>query len=504
MGKFFRFEYLLLFAVFVIATCGLIYELVAGTLASYLLGDSVKQFSFIIGVYLFSMGIGSYFAKFIKRNQLNTFIEIEIVVGIIGGLSSVILFLLFEKVAYFQFILYFLVFITGCLVGLEIPLLMNILKDKVKFSDLVSNVFTFDYIGALLASVLFPLVFIPQLGIIRTSLFFGMINLSVAIALCFILEKEIKKVYFLKAKAIISFLVLVGFFIFSEKILSFSEEKLYGENIVFTKTTSYQRIVLTHLKNDYKLYLNNNLQFSSADEYRYHEALVHPAMSSANSVDEVLVLGGGDGLAVREILKYDAVKKITLVDLDGGMTKLFTTNPVLKSLNNNSFENKKLSVFNQDAFLWVKEAQKKYNVVIIDFPDPSNYSLGKLYSVNFYQSLSKILAPNAVVVIQTTSPYFAPKSFWCINKTVKTSFSNTDAYHVYVPSFGEWGFTITSNNPSFDFNIVNRKVENLRFYNYKYNTLNQFTNDMKASNIEVNRLDNQILVRYFDEEWGKL
>lgn len=504
MGKFFRFEYLLLFAVFIIATCGLIYELVAGTLASYLLGDSVKQFSFIIGVYLFSMGIGSYFAKFIKKNQLNRFIEIEIIVGIIGGLSSVILFLLFEKVAYFQFILYFLVFITGCLVGLEIPLLMNILKDKVKFSDLVSNVFTFDYIGALLASVLFPLVFIPQLGIIRTSLFFGMINLSVAIALCFILEKEIKKVYFLKAKAIISFLILVGFFIFSEKILSFSEEKLYGENIVFTKTTSYQRIVLTHQKNDYKLYLNNNLQFSSADEYRYHEALVHPTMSSANSVDEVLVLGGGDGLAVREILKYDEVKKITLVDLDGGMTKLFTTNPVLKSLNNHSFENKKVSVFNNDAFLWVKQAQKKYNVVIIDFPDPSNYSLGKLYSVNFYQSLSKILAPNAVVVIQTTSPYFAPKSFWCINKTVKTSFPNTDAYHVYVPSFGEWGFTITSNNPDFDFNEVNRKVEGLRFYNYKYNTLNQFTNDMRATNVEENRLDNQILVRYFDEEWGKL
>lgn len=504
MGKFFRFEYLLLFAVFIIATCGLIYELVAGTLASYLLGDSVKQFSFIIGVYLFSMGIGSYFAKFIKKNQLNTFIEIEIIVGIIGGLSSIILFLLFEKVAYFQFILYFLVFITGCLVGLEIPLLMNILKDKVKFSDLVSNVFTFDYIGALLASVLFPLVFIPQLGIIRTSLFFGLINLSVAIALCFILEKEIKKVYFLKAKAIVSFLILVGFFIFSEEILSFSEEKLYGENIVFTKTTSYQRIVLTHTKNDYKLYLNNNLQFSSADEYRYHEALVHPAMSSATKIDEVLVLGGGDGLAVREILKYNDVKKITLVDLDGGMTKLFTTNPVLKSLNNHSFENEKVSVFNNDAFLWIKQTQKKFNVVIIDFPDPSNYSLGKLYSINFYTSLEKILAPNAVVVIQTTSPYFAPKSFWCINKTVKTSFLNTDAYHVYVPSFGEWGFTIASNNPSFDFNLVNRKVKNLKFYNYKFNSLNQFTNDMKANDVEVNRLDNQILVRYFDEEWGKL
>ena len=186
MGKkFLKFEYLLLFAVFIIATCGLIYELIAGTLASYLLGDSVKQFSFIIGVYLFSMGVGSYFAKFIKKNQLNTFIEIEIIVGLIGGLSSVLLFILFEKVDYFQVVLYLLVFITGCLVGLEIPLLMNILKEKVEFSELVSNVFTFDYIGALLASVLFPLVFIPQLGVIKTSLFFGMINISVAIFLTF-------------------------------------------------------------------------------------------------------------------------------------------------------------------------------------------------------------------------------------------------------------------------------------------------------------------------------
>ena len=206
MGKkFLKFEYLLLFAVFTIATCGLVYELVAGTLASYLLGDSVKQFSFIIGVYLFSMGVGSYFSKFLTKNMLNTFVEIEILVGLIGGLSSVVLFMLFESVYSFQFILYLLVFVTGCLVGLEIPLLMNILKDKVEFRDLVSNVFTFDYIGALLASILFPLVLVPQLGIMGTSLFFGMINISIAIALCFLLKSELKKVYLLRAKAIAAF-----------------------------------------------------------------------------------------------------------------------------------------------------------------------------------------------------------------------------------------------------------------------------------------------------------
>lgn len=505
MGKkFLKFEYLLLFAVFVIATCGLIYELIAGTLASYLLGDSVKQFSFIIGVYLFSMGVGSYFAKFIKKNQLNTFIEIEIIVGLIGGLSSVLLFILFEKVDYFQVVLYLLVFITGCLVGLEIPLLMNILKGKVEFSELVSNVFTFDYIGALLASVLFPLVFIPQLGVIKTSLFFGMINISIAIALTFLLQKEIKNSMLLKFKSIFSFLVLVVTFFFSNDILSYSEEKLYGENIVFTNTTPYQRIVLTHNKNDYKLYLNNNLQFSSADEYRYHEALVHPAMENAESVENVLVLGGGDGLACREILKHKEVKTITLVDLDEKMTQMFKENTILKAFNQSSFLDKKVMIHNQDAFLWAKTNTKKYDVIIIDFPDPSNYSLGKLYSLNFYKTLSNLANPNTVVVIQTTSPYFAPKSFWCINKTVKQVFKNTDAFHVYVPSFGEWGFTIATLNPTNNFTKVNRKVNHLKFYNHNYKSLNQFPKDMIANNVEINRLDNQILVRYFDEEWGKL
>lgn len=504
MGKnLFKFEFLLLTAVFVIATCGLIYELVAGTLASYLLGDSVKQFSFIIGVYLFSMGIGSYFSKFIKNNQLNVFIEIEILVGVIGGLSSVILFVLFEQVDYFQFILYLLVFTTGCLVGLEIPLLMNILKDRVEFSNLVSNVFTFDYIGALLASVLFPLVLIPKLGVMRTSLFFGMINVSIAILLAFVLAKEVRKAYWLKTKAIFSFLLLLFVFFFSERILSFSEEKLYGENVVFAHTTPYQRIVLTHNKNDYKLFLNNNLQFCSTDEYRYHEALVHPAMECAQNINNVLVLGGGDGLAVREILKYKTVREITLVDLDEKMTSMFTTNPILKNFNKGSFSDPKVKIYNQDAFLWVKANQKKYDVIIIDFPDPSNYSLGKLYSKKFYDYLKNICKPETVVVVQTTSPYFAPKSFWCINKTLQSSFHNSDAYHVYVPSFGEWGYSIASLD-KVNFHQVKRKLQGLRFYQHDFSKLNYFSKDMQAQNLEINRLDNQILVRYFDEEWGKL
>ncbi len=505
MGKkFLKFEYLLLFAVFTIATCGLVYELVAGTLASYLLGDSVKQFSFIIGVYLFAMGVGSYFAKFLTKNMLNTFVEIEILVGLIGGLSSVVLFLLFESVYSFQLILYLLVFITGCLVGLEIPLLMNILKDKVAFRDLVSNVFTFDYIGALLASILFPLVLVPKLGIMGTSLFFGMINISIAIVLCFSLKKELKNVYLLRFKAVGAFVTLVVVAFFSDSILSYTEGNLYGENIIYSNTTPYQRIVLTHNKSDYRLYLNNNLQFSSKDEYRYHEALVHPAMAMAKTAKNILVLGGGDGLAVREILKYPEVQKITLVDLDEGMTKLFKTNSILTGFNENALNNPKVQVLNQDAFVWAKSTQSKFDVVVIDFPDPSNYSLGKLYSLNFYNTIKSILAKDAVIVVQTTSPFFAPKSFWCINKTLAETFPQVDAYHAYVPSFGEWGFSIAINSFETTFNTVNRRAEKLRFYNYQFDQFNYFAKDMISNEVEINRLDNQILVRYFDEEWGKL
>ena len=499
-------EHLLVFSVFIISTCGLIYELVAGALASYLLGDSVKQFSFIIGTYLFSMGIGSYCSKFLTKNSLRTFVEVELLIGLIGGLSAAVLFLLFEYVSFFQGILYLFVCLTGILVGLEIPLLMNLLKEKFQFKDLVSNVFTFDYIGALLASILFPLVLVPYLGLMRTSLFFGMINTAIGLVIIYKLRSELKGVWKIAARGILVFLMLLTTFIFANQLLRLSEGKLYGEDIVYTHSTSYQRIVLTHNKSEYRLYLNNNLQFSSKDEYRYHEALVHPAMSMAKAVNEVLILGGGDGLAAREILKYPEVNHITLVDLDAGMTKLFSENTVMTKLNKGSLHNPKLVVLNQDAFLWLRNQQKKYDIVIIDFPDPSNFSLGKLFSLSFYETLQNVIKPETIITVQTTSPYFAPKSFWCVNKTMQAVFRNVDAYHVYVPSFGEWGFSIASNCVPIDWNIVNRKVDGLQFYNYDFSKLNTFSKDMLVSmdGIEINRLDNQALVKYFDEEWSKI
>ena len=337
----------------------------------------------------------------------------------------------------------------------------------------------------------------------RTSLFFGLVNVGVAIALCFILKTSVKNRVGLRFRAILAFVLLLVAFLFADHILSFAEGKLYSEDIFYNKSTPYQRIVLTRSRNDIRLYLNNNLQFSSKDEYRYHEGLVHPAMSLAPKAARVLVLGGGDGLAVREILKYPEVQEITLVDLDGAMTDLFKSNSLLTTLNQQSLNNPKVTVINADAYVWLRENQTPFDVAIVDFPDPSNYSVGKLYTRSFYETLQGALSPEALIAVQTTSPFFAPKSFWCVRGTMAETFPDIQPYHVYVPSFGEWGFMLASNkNPVSSLTPI-RQVGGLRFYDFQLSKLTYFPADMIQNNLEINRLDNQILVRYFDEEWSK-
>jgi len=494
-------QWLLLVAVFVIATCGLIYELVAGTLASYLLGDSITQFSTIIGVYLFSMGIGSFLSKYFNTGLLRWFIKIELLVGLVGGFSAAVLFLVFPLAATFRVVLYGFVSITGILVGLEIPLLMRILKDRVEFKDLVSRVFTFDYIGALLASLLFPLLLVPHLGLIRTSLFFGMMNIAVGWYLAHYFKAEIRNSKALKISSIVILLAEVVAFAFAEKIMTYSETLTYNDNVVYAVSSPYQRIVVTRNRREMRLFLNGNLQFSSADEYRYHEALVHPAMAGVINPQKVLVLGGGDGLAVREVLKYPSVQTVTLVDLDRTMTELFKNQEVLKSINQGSFSNPKVTVINGDAFSWLKANQQLFDVVIVDFPDPSNFSIGKLYSTAFYNLLSKSLAPQGVAVIQSTSPFVAPKSFWCIDETIHSAGLHTMPFHNYVPSFGEWGYILAMHKTDYALGAL---PAGLKYFNPKtFEQMLDFPQDMRAhQTLAINKLNNQALVTYFEEEWN--
>lgn len=497
-------QILILFTIFLVSTCGLIYELVAGTLASYLLGDSVTQFSTIIGTYLFAMGVGSYCSKFIQTRVIETFIRIEFLTGLVGGLSSAILFICFGQGVYFRPTLYGIVFLTGVFVGLEIPLIMRVLKDKLEFKDLVSKVFTFDYIGALLASLAFPIILVPYLNLTRTAVLFGLFNVGLALYLTHYFRKEIKHQKILFTQGGLVAIVLVFTFVFSDDLTKMSEEEVYQESILFAKNSKYQRIVITRHRNAFSMYLNNHLQFNTSDEYRYHEALIHPVLSKAPSIKNVLILGGGDGMAAREILKYSGVHSITLVDLDEQLTRLFKENPVFSKLNNHSFSSPKLKRIQGDAFSWLKNnATKKFDVVIIDFPDPSNYSVGKLYTQTFYKYLQKVLKPTTVGVVQSTSPMYAKKSFWCIASTIRSTHLSVIPYHAYVPSFGEWGYVL------FGYDLrelkTQRPLPKTRYYTDRlFGTMRQFPLDMRDTTQQVNRLSDQLLIPIFESEWKQL
>jgi spermidine synthase len=492
---------LLLCTVFVISTCGLIYELIAGTLASYLLGDSVTQFSTIIGAYLFAMGIGSWLSGYIEGALLKWFIVVEVIVGLIGGLSAPILFLLFEQVASFRTLLYAIVVIIGLLVGLEIPLLMRMLRDDYTFKDLVSRIFTFDYVGALLASIIFPLLLVPYLGLMRTSLLFGLLNVGVAAFVMYQMNAALALRKRLLPGILAAGLLLVVCYVYAGSLQGYSEHLAYHDNIIYSKSSPYQRIIVTRSREDLRLYLNGNLQFSSRDEYRYHEALVHPAMSGSRQRKRVLVLGGGDGLALREVLKYPEVRTIDLVDLDPAMTGVFRTNPVLAALNDGALRSPKVTVRNMDAFLFVKRARAQYDVIIADFPDPSNYSIGKLYTSAFYRSLEPLLADDGVLVIQSTSPYVARKSFWCVAHTAGAAGYRVVPYHAYVPSFGEWGFIMATK--SYSWRPPQQFPAGLRYVNSQtMQEMLHFAPDMAEVPTDTNRLNNAALVHYFEDEWS--
>lgn len=495
-----RLKLLLLASVFVIATCGLVYELIAGTLASYLLGDSVTQFSTIIGAYLFAMGVGSYLSKFILRNEVATFVQVELLVGLVGGCSAGLLFVLFAEVNSFRVLLYALVVIIGVLVGLEIPLLLRILKDRLEFKELVSQVFTFDYVGALLASLLFPLVLVPHLGLVRSSFLFGLLNVLVALLTLQLLRRQVAWARSLQTAAVLALIGLAVGFGCSEKLLAWSEKNAYVDTVIFARSTPYQRIVITRDASDIRLYLNNNLQFSSRDEYRYHEALVHPGLARVSEPRNLLVLGGGDGLAVREALKYPSVTNVVLVDLDPEMTRLFSTQEMLLRLNESSLLSPRVHVTNADAFTWIKSNTNQFDFIIADFPDPSNFSLGKLFTTAFYSHVHNALRPGGAMVVQCTSPWVARKSFWCVDQTLRVSGFITEPYHLYVPSFGEWGFILASPLPLRQQSTL---PDGLRFISdATTRDMFHFPPDMGPLPVEPNRLNNQMLVRYFEEEWA--
>ncbi|WP_445398526.1 polyamine aminopropyltransferase [Streptomyces sp. LE64] len=445
-------RFLLLLAVFICAACGLTYELALTALGSYLIGNSVTQTSVVLSVMVFAMGIGSLAAKPLQKRAAGGFALVEGALALVGGLSVLVLYVSFAWLRIYMPAMVVVSFVVGLLIGAEIPLLMTLLQRirRQEAGSAVADMFAVDYIGALVGGLAFPFLLLPAFGQLQGALVVGAVNATAGVVVVlWIFRHEMRRVVRLGLltgmTAVLA--VLATVYVLADDIEVGARQQLYRDPIVHAETTPYQDIVITRSRAftgapDTRLFLNGDLQFSSVDEYRYHEALVHPGLSKKRS--SVLILGGGDALALREVLRYEDVREVTLVDLDPAMTRLARSFPPLVDLNERALDDPRVTAVHADAFTWLRDATRRYDAVLIDFPDPDTASLAKLYSVEFYHLLGRVLTPQSQVLVQGGSPFFAPKTYWSIGETITEAGYAVTPYQVDVPSFGNWGFFLAA------------------------------------------------------------
>lgn len=437
---------LLQIAVLVVAICGIAYELVIAAVSSYLLGNSVTEFSITIGLFMFAMGIGSLLSRGLSTSLIERFLAVEIVIALIGGFSSTALFVVFPWTFAYRPFSVILILVIGALVGLELPILTRVLTRGGSLRKSIAHVLALDYFGALIGSVAFPLLLLPTLGLFRASFAIALLNIAIVLLTVLSFAKRLRRPgLWLAAVAVVTALLISGM-VLDAWIHRFAEGRLYSDRVILRKQTPYQRIVVTRSERTglHRLYLDGHLQFAEVDEYRYHEALVHPVLSLPGSRQRVLILGGGDGLAARRVLEYPDVGHIDLVDIDPAMTRLAGAFAAIRKLNGGSLEDPRVTVHNQDAFAFVRNEKRQFDRVIIDLPDPHNEALAKLYSVEFYRLLAGRLAPGGFLVTQASSPWRTRQVFWAIRETLREAGMRTFSYRVLVPSFGVWGFHVAS------------------------------------------------------------
>lgn len=482
----------------IISGCSMCYELIISAVSSYLLGNSTLQYSITIGLYMAALGFGSYISKFFKKNLFPIFVSIELSIGVVGGLSSLLLFLSNIYISNYAVVMYLEIILIGTLAGAEIPIMTRIIEaDENNLSVTLSSIFSFDYIGGLLGAIAFPLLLLPKLGFFATSFLCGLMNITAAML---ILWRFGERVTHIRACRMLAAALAVGMVIgivFADNISYMVEGGLYRDHIIYMEQTEYQKIVVTRHRDDVRLYIDGNCQFSTADEYRYHEALVHIPMSELSQRDNVLILGGGDGLALREVLKYEDVQTVDLVDLDAEMIRICSTNENITSVNQDSLQSDKLVIYSMDAYEYLENTKQQYDLIIVDLPDPNSESLNKLYSNVFYRMCGNRLKENGVMVVQSTSPYYAPKAFWCINRTIESEGFFVKPYHLQVPAFGDWGFNLASRNELTE--DITFEVETRYLTPENVSALFCFGKDEIAEDIEINRLTKPVLMEYYNQ-----
>lgn len=501
-------------AIFATGFAGIVAEYILSTLATYFIGNSVFQWTMIVSLMLFFMGIGSRLSKYIKTELITKFLYLEIALSVTVSFSSILVYTSAAVSELYPILIYGLCIFIGLLIGLEIPLVIRINKEYEDFKTNISSVLENDYYGSLLGGVFFAFIGLPILGLTYTPFVLGFVNLGVALLVARLMFSKLSRPEKRKVSLCIvgSLVVLVVGLVNTQTIIQWGEQTKYQDKVVHSEQSAYQKIVLTEWKNDHWLYLNGNLQFCSMDEVMYHEPLVHPIMHLAQHPQNILILGGGDGCAVRELLKYETIKTIDLVDLDPAMTDLGKNHPILKAINQNAMWSDKLTVTNADAYVYLeKDTEHFYDVIIIDLPDPRSVELSRLYSQEFYSICKRKLRPNGFIITQAGSPYFATNAYNCINKTIESAGFTTLKMHNQVLSMGEWGWILGSKNNTITNIQLKQAMRHLRFDDINTKWINTESMllltafgkdsafDLPDTTVEINQIHNPVLQKYYLE-----
>ena len=502
-------KFVLIVTVFIAGLCSIIYELLISTTTSYFLGDSVKQFSLTIGIFLAAMGVGSFLSRIFTKDLIKHFIAVEIFLGFVGGISVPLLYLVylyaFHQYTLFNVYALFLISIIGILTGLEVPLLTRIMKEYYPLKINLSNILSVDYIGGLAATLLFPFFLLPFVGLFKASLVFGLLNVGLGFLNLWYFSDHLK----LSSKRILGTAAIVVSLLFaivlgsSNYLLQQWSNGLYKDPVVFFQQTNYQQIALTKAGENTRLYINGAIQFSSADEYRYHEALTHIPIGMQDKTETVLVLGGGEALAIRELNKHSDIKKIVVVDIDPAIFELAQKNVYMKQMCENSLSDPRVEMVPMDASVYLQQNKEKFDLIIGDLPDPATESVARLYSKEFFRLIQNRLNPKGIFCTQATGTYHSNHAFWCIHETLQASgFTHVLPYHAYVPSFGDWGF-IAASHSALDVSKIDFPVPTKFLESGLLSKLLYFPKDLLLDEVGVNTLDKPILLEYYLQDYRR-
>ncbi|SFZ85080.1 polyamine aminopropyltransferase [Tenacibaculum maritimum] len=490
-------------ALFATGISGIVAEYILSTLASYFIGNAILQFTLIVSIMLFAMGLGSRLSKKFTKQVIAYFIVTELILSVLVSFSALILYVTYGVTDVSWLVIYILSIAIGLLIGLEIPFATRINDEFEELRLNISNILEKDYFGSLIGGLFFAFVGLPYLGLTYTPFMLGILNLGVSYYLFRVL-KEYVPINIIKrlqlSYIIVTLSILLGLY-FAKPIVKFGEQVKYKDKIVYTEQTKYQKIVLTKWKEWHSLYINGNQQLSSFDEFMYHEPMVHIPMQLAGATKNILVLGGGDGCLAREVLKYPNVEKITLVDLDERMIDLGKNHEVLKELNQNAMNNSKLKIVIQDAFNFLEEVKERYDVIFVDLPDPNNVDLNKLYTKEFYSLCNLKLQETGILITQAGSPYYATKAFYCIDKTMKAAGLRTMPMHNQILTLGEWGWVMAKKKEILLEQIKAVKVTSLNLKWLTNSALPQLTSFGKplvdTTGIQINTIFSPKLYTYY-------